>query len=199
MLASPISQTILWASEGLRDGAGSPWTLPGPLPATPHSLLSADILALHGAAQHLAHAHTQPHVLKPQAQVLSCDGQPCSSLSRASLWGQLGENQATTPLYQVPGGGLGRARITTSGKAYLEDLRVSAAATAVASMHPGGGHIGWAVVAQGAAALSHTPATLEAWVGLEAEATALTKGWALVEVSCTVGEGSVVSRALSTT
>lgn len=64
----------------------------GPAPqAPPHSLLCADVLALHRAAQHLAHAHAQPHVLEAQPQVLSRDGEPCAALPRARLRGQLWE------------------------------------------------------------------------------------------------------------
>lgn len=37
---------------------------------------------------------------------------------------------------------------------------------------------------EGTATLSYTPATLKAWVCLEAEATTLAQGWALVEVGC---------------
>lgn len=71
-----------------------------------------------------------------------------------------------------------------AGWAYLEDLGVGAAAAAVAGVHPGGRCVIWAVVAQGTAALSHTPAALEAWVGFEAEAAALPLCRALVEVGC---------------
>lgn len=89
VLASPISQTILWApgvsagcSAGARLGVGLP-------PPQRHSLLSTDVLALHRAAQHLAHSHAQPHVLEAQAQVLTHDGEPGASLPWACLWGQL--------------------------------------------------------------------------------------------------------------
>lgn len=60
-------------------------------PARPglHSLLGTDVLALHGAAQHLAHTHAQPHVLEAQAQVLACDGEPRAPLPWARLREQL--------------------------------------------------------------------------------------------------------------
>lgn len=67
---------------------------------------------------------------------------------------------------------------------YLVDLGVGATAAAVAGMHPGSRHVSGAVGTQGAAALSHAPAALEARVSFEAEATALPQGRALVEVGC---------------
>lgn len=70
---------------GVQPGCrGAPARPPGP-----HSLLGTDVLALHGAAQHLAHTHAQPHVLKAQAQVLARDGEPRASLPRACLREQL--------------------------------------------------------------------------------------------------------------
>lgn len=83
-----------------------------------------------------------------------------------------------------------------AGWAYLEDLGICAAAAAMAGMHPGGRCIVWAVVAQGAAAFSHTPATLKARVSFEAETTALTLRRALVEVGC---RGRLGQRDLTTT
>ena len=56
----------------------------------------------------------------------------------------------------------------------------------MAGMHPGGRCIGGAVGAQGAPAFGHAPTALKARVGLEAEAAALSKGRALVEVGCGV-------------
>lgn len=61
----------------------------------------------------------------------------------------------------------------------------------MAGVHPGSGRVAGAVGAQGAAALGHTPAALEAWVGLEAEAAALPQGWALVQVGCGEGHGQL--------
>lgn len=160
-----------------------------------HSLLSADILALHGAAQHLAHTHAQLNVLKAQTQVLTQDGEPCASLSRARLGGQLwgGKGEEAGQGCPRPGGatqgrqlgGESQPLPCRSGRSiYLENLGVCAAAAAMAGMHPRSRGVGRAVVAQGAAALGHAPATLEARVSFEAEATALSQGWALVEVGC---------------
>lgn len=78
------------APRGL-SGLRGPARVSGCLARPPglHSLLGTDVLALHGAAQHLAHTHAQPHVLKAQAQVLARDGEPCASLPRACLGEQL--------------------------------------------------------------------------------------------------------------
>lgn len=76
---------------------------------------------------------------------------------------------------------------------YLKDLRVCAAAAAMAGMHPGGRGVSRAVRAEGTAALSHAPAALKARVGFEAEAAALPQGRTLVEVGC--GWGETVSSA----
>lgn len=86
VLAFPISQTILWGTRGLSrlPRPAGPRGLP-PLPRL-YSLLGTDVLALHRAAQHLAHSHAQPHVLEAQAQVLTRDGEPGASLPWACLW-----------------------------------------------------------------------------------------------------------------
>lgn len=67
---------------------------------------------------------------------------------------------------------------------YFENLGVGATAAAMAGMHPGSRQVSRAVGTQGAAALSHAPAALEARVSFEAEATALPQGRAFVEVGC---------------
>lgn len=78
------------------------------------------------------------------------------------------------------------------GCTYLEDLGVGATTATMAGMHPGSRQVSRAVGTQGAAALSHAPAALEARVSFEAEATALPQGRAFVEVGC---RGNTVSWA----
>lgn len=97
VLASPISQTILWArwgTVGLGTAAAPLPRPPRPSPPTQAALLlCADVLALHRATRHLAHVHSLPHILEPQAQVLAGDGESRPSLPRASLRGQLQEGR----------------------------------------------------------------------------------------------------------
>lgn len=58
---------------------------------------------------------------------------------------------------------------------YLGDLGVGAAAVTTAGVHPAA-LVGQAVLPQSAALLRHAPATFEAWVGLQAQPTALPQG-----------------------
>lgn len=78
--------------------------------------------------------------------------------------------------------------------AYLGDLGVGAAAVAAAGVHPAA-LVGQAVLPQRAAPLQHAPAALEARVSLQAQATALPQGRALVQVGCNGRRSAGISMA----
>lgn len=191
VLASPISQTILWGTRGLR-GLQQPAGRQG-LPTLSRgthcsALMYSLSTGLHSTLPTRTPSRTSSKRRPRFSPMIVSLVPPCRGPVSGDSCGETEGGRPARAMRSCTGRQLGSQRPHSpwwpKRCTYLEDLGVGATAAAMVGMHPGSRQVSRAVRTQGTAALSHAPAALEARVSFEAEATALPQGRAFVEVGC---------------